>query len=99
MDDSNKEEMRYNSDDEARERDGNASDIPHMLDEESNEAAKRDALARQMEDLIADALDWMEMSQSEDARDIYNTLVDVYEQLDNPPEDTDDEARMGEEAL
>ena len=99
MDDSNKEQMRYNSDDEARERDGNASDVPHMLDEESNEAARRDALARQMEDLIADAQDWMEMSQSEEAREIYNTLTDVYERLGNPLEDTDDEARMGEEAL
>ena len=98
MDDSNKEEMRYNSDDEARERDGNASDVPHMLDEEANTAAKRSALARQMEDLIADAQDWMEMSQSEEARDIYNALTDIYEQLDNPPENTDDEARMGERA-
>lgn len=99
MDDSNKEQMRYNTDDDARERDGNASDVPHMLDEESNEAARRDALARQMEDLIADAQDWMEMSQSEEARDIYNQLVDIYERLGEPPENTDDEARMGEEAL
>lgn len=98
MDDSNKEEMRYNTDDEARERDGNASDVPHMLDEEATEAAKRDDLARQLEDLIADAQDWAEMSQSDEARDIYNILVDVYERVGNPPEDTDDEARMGEAA-
>ncbi len=79
MDDSNKEQMRYNTDDEARERDGNASDVPHMLDEEANtRPLSATPLARQMEDLIADTQDWMEMSQSEEARDIYNTLVPIF---------------------
>lgn len=50
--------------------------------------ADRDELARRMEELVADAYDWMERAEDDDAHEIYDTLVDVAERLGNPPEDT-----------
>jgi hypothetical protein len=50
--------------------------------------ADRDDLARRIEELVADAYDWVGRSDDDDARDIYDTLVDLAERIGNPPEET-----------
>ncbi len=45
-------------------------------------------LARRLEELVADAYDWLGRAEDEDAQEIYDTLVDLSERLGNPPEDT-----------
>jgi hypothetical protein len=50
--------------------------------------ADRDELARRMEDLVADAYDWLGRAEDEDAQEIYDTLVDLSERLGNPSEET-----------
>jgi hypothetical protein len=50
--------------------------------------ADRDELARRLEDLVADAYDWMGRAQDEDAKDIYETLVDLAQRMGNPNEET-----------
>lgn len=53
--------------------------------------ARRDDLARRMEDLVEEAHEWAEEDGSEEARDIADSLEDIYERLGVPTEDTDDE--------
>jgi hypothetical protein len=50
--------------------------------------ADRDELARRVEELVADAYDWLGRAQDPDAQEIYDTLLDVSERLGNPPEET-----------
>jgi hypothetical protein len=54
--------------------------------------ARRNDLARRLEDLVRDAEEWARDDGSEQAAWIAETLADAYEQLDAPPEDTDSEA-------
>ncbi|ADI13159.1 hypothetical protein [Truepera radiovictrix] len=77
----------YMSDDDEFERDGTHT----ILGDENENLARRNDLARQLEDLVAAALDWSEISDDEDAREIYEDLVDLYERVSAPLEDTDDE--------
>ncbi len=88
--------MTYNSDDTQRERDGRRGSL---VDEQANSVARRRELARQMQDITADALDWLETSNDPDARDLYNKMVDLSEQLANPPEQSDRETNMDGEPL
>lgn len=78
----------YMSDDDEFERDGTNEVV---ISEFNEDVARRDELARQLEDLVAGALEWSEMSEDEDARQIYEDLADLYERLSAPLEDTDDE--------
>jgi hypothetical protein len=50
--------------------------------------ADRDELARRLEELVADAYDWMGRAQDEDAQEIYETLLDLAERMGNPSEET-----------
>lgn len=50
--------------------------------------ADRDELARRLEDLVADAYDWLGRAEDEDAQEIYDTLVNLSERLGNPSEET-----------
>ncbi|MEX2534833.1 MAG: hypothetical protein WD273_04455 [Trueperaceae bacterium] len=50
--------------------------------------ADRDELARRLEDLVADAYDWLGRAEDDDAQEIYDTLVNVSERLGNPSEET-----------
>ena len=50
--------------------------------------ADRDELARRLEDLVADAYDWLGRGEDEDAQEIYDTLVNLSERLGNPSEET-----------
>lgn len=50
--------------------------------------ADRDELARRVEELVADAYDWLGRAEDEDAQEIYDTLMNVSERLGNPSEET-----------
>ncbi len=78
----------YMSDDDEFERDG-THEI--AIDELSEERSRRDDLARRLEDIVASALEWSEISEDEDAQDIYEALANIYERVSLPLEDTDDE--------
>lgn len=52
--------------------------------------ARRDELARQMEDLLVNAQEWADEEGSPEALDIYESLNDIYGRLGEPSEDTDD---------
>lgn len=71
---------------------GGVVDTP--LQKEYENVATRDELARNLEDLIADARDWARDSEEDDAQAIVSALVDVYERLGGPVESTDDETQM-----
>ncbi len=81
------DETPYMSDDDEFERDGTHT----LLSEDNDAQARRDEIARQLEDLVASALEWSEMSDDEDALQIYEDLADLYERVSAPLEDTDDE--------
>ena len=78
----------YMSDDDEFERDGTNEVV---IDEYNESVARRDEIARQLEDLVASALEWSEISEDEDAQKIYEDLADLYERVNAPLEDTDDE--------
>ena len=78
----------YLSDDDEFERDGTNEVV---IDEYNESVARRDEIARQLEDLVASALEWSEISEDEDAQQIYEDLADLYERVNGPLEDTDDE--------
>lgn len=82
------DETPYMSDDDEFERDGTNEVV---ISEFSEDVARRDELARQLEDIMAGALEWSEMSEDEDARAIYEALADLFERVSAPLEDTDDE--------
>ena len=79
------EDEPRNSDDDDPWGDG-IHDTP--LTKRYEDMADRDELARRMEDLVADAYDWLGRAEDEDAQEIYDTLVDLSERLGNPPEAT-----------
>lgn len=81
------DETPYMSDDDEFERDGTHT----LLSDDNDVQARRDEIARQLEDLVASALEWSEMSDDEDALQIYEDLADLYERVSAPLEDTDDE--------
>lgn len=64
------------------------------LDQDHERIALRDDLARQLEDLIADARSWMEASEDPEAQGIVDDLTDIYERLNRPLDETDDETGM-----
>ena len=78
----------YMSDDDEFERDGTNEVV---IDEYNESVARRDELARQLEDLVASALEWSEISEDEDAQQIYEDLAALSERVSGPLEDTDDE--------
>lgn len=82
------DETPYMSDDDEFERDGTHE---VLIDEENENISRRDEIARVLEDLVATTLDWSEVSEDEDAREIYEDLVDLYERVSAPLEETDDE--------
>ena len=77
----------YMSDDDEFERDGTHT----LLTEDNEDQARRDEIARRLEDLVATTLEWSEISEDEDAVQIYEDLADLYERVSLPLEDTDDE--------
>jgi len=77
----------YMSDDDEFERDGTHT----LLTEDNEDQARRDEIARRLEDLVASALEWSEISEDDDAVQIYEDLADLYERVSLPLEDTDDE--------
>ena len=77
----------YMSDDDEFERDGTHT----LLTEDNEDQARCDDIARRLEDLVATALEWSEISEDDDAVQIYEDLADLYERVSVPLEDTDDE--------
>jgi len=77
----------YMSDDDEFERDGTHT----LLTEDNEDQARRDEIARRLEDLVASALEWSETSEDDDAVQIYEDLADLYERVSLPLEETDDE--------
>ena len=77
----------YMSDDDEFERDGTHT----LLTEDNEDQARRDEIARRLEDLVATTLEWSEISEDDDAVQIYEDLADLYERVSLPLEDTDDE--------
>ena len=84
-DDPSEDESPRNSDDDDPWGDG-IHDTP--LTKRYEDMADRDELARRLEDLVADAYDWLGRSEDDDAQEIYDTLLDLSERLGNPPEET-----------
>lgn len=84
-DDPSEDESPRNHDDDDPWGDG-IHDTP--MAKRYEDMADRDELARRLEDLVADAYDWLGRSQDEDAREIYDTLLNVSERLGNPSEET-----------
>jgi hypothetical protein len=60
--------------------------------------ARRNDLARRLEDLVTDVQEWARDDGSEQAAWIAEALVDAYEQLDTPPEETSTEPEGVEQA-
>lgn len=81
------DETPYMSDDDEFERDGTHT----LLSEDNEDRARRNELSRSLEDLVASALEWSEISEDEDAVQIYEDLADLYDRVSAPLEDTDDE--------
>lgn len=81
-------DMNYMADDSTEERDGGI--LPTPITERYERIAQRDELARKLEEVVADAREWVETSEDEDARSIYEDLVDIFERVGEPLEDTDD---------
>lgn len=79
------DEAPRNSDDDDPWGDG-IHDTP--LTKRYEDMADRDELARRLEDLVADAYDWVGRGEDPDAQEIYDTLVDLSERLGNPSEET-----------
>ncbi len=77
----------YMSDDDEFERDGTHT----LIDDENENLVRRNELSRQLEDIVASALEWSEVSEDEDAQGIYEALSDIFERVSAPLEDTDDE--------
>ncbi len=77
----------YMSDDDEFERDGTHT----LLDDENENVVRRNELSRQLEDIVAAALEWSETSEDEDAQQIYEDLAALSERVSAPLEDTDDE--------
>ena len=82
------DETPYMSDDDEFERDGTHETV---IDDYNEVTDRRDDIARTLEDLVASALEWSELSDDEDAQSIYEDLADLYERVSGPLEDTDDE--------
>jgi hypothetical protein len=81
------DETPYMSDDDEFERDGT-----HTLLTDGNESqAMRDDIARRLEELLETTLEWSELSEDEDAQEIYEDLADLSERVRAPLEETDDE--------
>lgn len=51
--------------------------------------ARRDELARQLEEIVVSVREWADEQGSDDARAIADDLEDVYERLGQPSEETD----------
>lgn len=81
------DDMLYLSDDSERERDG-VTATP--LTSAYENIALRDDLASKLEILVEDARAWSEVSEDEDAEEIYLALVDIYDRLGEPLDETDD---------
>lgn len=81
--------QRTSDDNDLNPTGGGFTDTP--LREEYASMARRDDLARRLEDLVASAREWASQQGSDEAHDIAETLADVYERLGLPTEDTDGE--------
>ena len=81
--------QRTSDDNDLNPSGGGFTDTP--LREEYESMARRDDLSRRLEDLVADAREWADDVATDEARDIAETLADVYERLGVPTEDTDNE--------
>ena len=86
------DDVVYLSSDPDRESDGVHST---PLDTDNQAQALRDDLAEELEDLLATAETWVDLSNDSDAQAIYDLLADAYERLGSPLRETDDEAVDG----
>ena len=81
--------QRTSDDNDLNPTGGGFTDTPLRTEYES--MARRDDLARRLEDLVADAREWAREDESEAAHDIAEMLAAAYERLGVPTEDTDNE--------
>ncbi len=51
--------------------------------------ARRDEIARRVEELLIEVQEWANEDDSEESRDILDTVEDLAERLGEPPEDSD----------
>ena len=81
-------DMQRTSDDNDLNAEGSGlEDTPLRQPYES--MARRDEIARRVEDLLVDVREWADEDDSEEARDILDTVEDLTERLGEPPEDSD----------
>lgn len=76
----------YMSDHDDEERQG-VGDMP--LREDYEKIALRDQVARQFEELLEAVEVWLEDDDSPETRSIYQDLLDIYERVGQPLEETD----------
>ena len=84
-------DFNYTHDDPDRQRDG-VHDVPFM--EEYENVARRDELARRMDDTVAAARSWAQESNEPDAQEIVDLLVEASDRLGRPTEETSMETAM-----
>lgn len=81
--------MRRTSDDNDLNAAGSGvSETP--LRPEYETIARRDDLARRLEDLVADAREWADEMDTDEAHDLAESLADIFDRLGEPLEDTDE---------
>lgn len=81
------DEPRLSDDDDLEAEGGGFTDTPLRTPYES--MARRDEVARLLEELLIEAQEWADQDGSAEALDIYESLSDVFERLGAPTEDTD----------
>lgn len=81
-------DMQRLSDDDDLDPSGSVTFQPHMRGV-YEAMARRDDLARRLDELLVEVQEWAEEDGSEEARDILETLEDLSERLGEPPEDSD----------
>lgn len=82
------DEPRLSDDNDLEAEGGGFTDTPLRAPYEA--MARRDELARQLGELLIGAQEWADHDGSREAIDIYQSLDDVYQQLGEPTEATDD---------
>lgn len=82
------DEPRISDDNDLEAEGGGFTDTPLRRPYEA--MGRRDEIARQLEELLINAQEWADEDGSAEALDFYESLNDVFQQLGEPTEDTDD---------
>ena len=82
------EDMQRLSDDNDLDPSGSVTFRPHMRGV-YEAMARRDDIARRVEELLVEVQEWADEDGSDEARDVLDALEDLAERLGEPPEASD----------